>query len=155
MKGALKSAVDGIGNGIKFLTASRFFWYVVFAFIAYFGYQRLTKPKEETFLELPLPDSGSGIPKGWNPNPLVEEFHAYFDSWFGNSDDLRDSYTKALSLTDDQFHVLVQTYNAKYGKKDSATLWTRVTSWKKILFSWSGDQQQRMENRMITLKLNY
>ncbi|NBA78945.1 hypothetical protein GOQ04_25585 [Emticicia sp. ODNR4P] len=137
------------------LTSSSVFWYAVFGAAAFYAYKRLTTPKEETFLELPLPNSGSGLPKDWNPNPLVEEFHAYFDSWFGNSDDLRDAYIKALSLTNDQFHLLVQTYNAKYGKKDAATLWSRVTSWKKILFSWNGDQQARMEQRMIALKLNY
>ena len=101
------------------LTSSSVFWYVVFGAAAFYAYKRLTTPKEETFLELPLPNSGSGLPKDWNPNPLVEEFHAYFDSWFGNSDDLRDAYIKALSLTNDQFHIQAQGFQ----KTGILTLW--------------------------------
>ncbi len=152
---ALNLAWETFLKVVNKLTSSSVFWYAVFGIAAFYAYKRLTTPKEETFLQLPLPDAGSGIPQGWNPNTLVEDFHSYFNSWFGNSDDLRDAYIKALALTNDQFHVLVQTYNAKYGKKDNATLWTRVTSWKKILLSWNGDQQYRMEQRMIAQKLNY
>jgi len=142
----------------KKITSNQIFWYAVFAGLAYWGYKRLTKPKEETYLELPLPNSGSGIPKGWDPNPLVEDFHNYFgngfwDSVFSNEMDLKNAYIAALALTNDQFQTVVQTYNAKYGKS-GGTLYKRVSSYSGSLWVF-GDQDTKMKNRLIALKLNY
>lgn len=155
---ALKSALEGVGKGLQFLTASKWFWYAIIALIAWIGYKRLTKPKEETFLEMELPNSGTGLPKGWNANPLVEELHSFYgDSWFsaflGDPWELKDTYIRMLTLTNDQFQLVVQTYNAKYAKK-GGTLWSRVTSATGSLFI-IGSQDKQVQQRMIALKLNY
>lgn len=162
----MKQAIEGIGKGLTFLTNNKFFWYVVLGLIAFFGYKRLTTPAEETFLDKEIPNNGTDIPKGWNPDSLVERFHNYFISWFDviiNTSDLEISYRLANALSDGQFFIMVQTYNAKYAKIDgigiftdtSETLWKRINSSKKILFGTGTTEQLKMYERMIKLRINY
>ncbi|MEA5402629.1 hypothetical protein VB776_06870 [Arcicella sp. DC2W] len=151
----MKKAFEVIWRGIKKIVAFPVFWYVVIAFLAYIAWKRLTKPPEELFLEQPLPTSGSGIPVGWKPDPLALKFHNYFVSWISDTTELHMLYNEANSLTDDQFVALVNTYNAKYGKVDGKTLYTRVKSWWSIWFGSGTDQQDKFIQKMILYKLDY
>lgn len=152
----MKVAWNVLVNAVKKLTSSSIFWYVFFAFAAYYAYKRLTKPPETTFLDTPLPNSGSGIPVGWNADSLASQFHDFFDSFFVNTSDLQILYTQSNSLTNDQFVTLCKVYNAKYAKLDgNKTLWYRVKSWKSILFGTGVDEQNKFIQRMVSLKQDY
>ncbi|MDR6564952.1 MULTISPECIES: hypothetical protein [unclassified Arcicella] len=152
----MKVAWNVLVNVIKKLTSSNIFWYVFFAIAAYYGYKRLTRPPETTFINTPLPNSGSGIPQGWTPDDLASQFHDHFASFWVNASTLQILYTQSNSLTDDQFVTLCNFYNAKYAKLDgNKTLWTRVKSWKSIWFGTGVDEQNKFIKRMVTLKQDY
>lgn len=154
----MKVAWEVLMNVVKKITSSSVFWYVFFAGVAYYAYKRLTKPKNETFLDTPLPNSGSGIPQGWKADDLALKFHDYFDSYFNwlNADTIGKLYVAANELTNDQFVTLVKTYNAKYAKLDGdTTLWKRVTGWKTFDFGLWSTERDTFRNRMISLKQDY
>lgn len=151
----MKKAFRVVWNGIKKIASFPVFWYAVIAFLAYIAWKKLTKPPEEYFLEKPLPNSGSGIPVGWKPDPLALKFHDYFVSWIADSTNLHLLYNEANALTDDQFVEFVQTYNAKYAKVDAKTLYTRVKGWFTIWFGSGVAEQEKFIQRMIEFKLDY
>ena len=65
-----------------------------------------------------LPNSGSGIPKGWNPDSLVGKLFAALDGvdWFSSNDDKTESYGALVSLTDDQIVAVYNRFNQLHGK---------------------------------------
>lgn len=146
------------------LSGSSIFWYVIFAFLAYWGYKRLTKPVEESFLDTPIPNGGKDIPANWSPVALVERLHNVYNSYFPDTDEMGACYSLMNGLNDGQFVYLCKYYNAKYAKKDSAglfskspvTLWTQVNkTWNQILFGMGAKELERVKERMIKYKLNY
>lgn len=152
----MKIAWEVLMSALKKLTQSKVFWGIFFVIVGYFTWKRLSKPANETFLDTPLPNSGSGIPQGWKPDDLASQFHDYFVAWIANSSTLELLYIKANDLTDDQFVSLCKTYNAKYAKLDGdITLWTRVKGWKAIWFGTGIDDQNKFIQRMIALKQDY
>lgn len=152
----MKVAWNVLKNVLKRITSSSIFWYVFFGFAAYWAYKRFTKPPNETFIDTPLPNNGSGIPLGWKPDELANSFHDYFIAWIANSSTLQLLYIQANTLTNDQFVEVVKTYNAKYAKLDGdITLWTRVKGWKAIWFGTGTNDQNTFIQRMISLKQDY
>lgn len=151
----MKKAFSVVWARIKKITAFPIFWYAVIALLAYLAWKRLTKPKEELFLETALPNNGTGIPVGWKPDPLALKFHDYFVSWIADTTTLHMLYSEANGLTNDQFVAIVQTYNAKYAKVDGKTLYTRVKGWFSIWFGSGSGEQDKFIERMIQLKLDY
>lgn len=136
------------------ITSSQYFWYGVFIGLAYYAYTRLTKPKEDYFLEKAIPNNGTDIPSNWSPDSLAEQFNDYFTSWFTAAETYITLLTKSQALTDGQFFMLVQTYNAKFGKVDKKSFYTRVKN--SILLVFVGENpKQPVLDRMIRLKLNY
>lgn len=152
----MKTALEGVGKGLSFLTNNKYFWYFILGVMTYFGYKRLTKPAEETFLDSPIPNAGKDIPTGWKPDTIVTKFHDYYLAWFGDSDVLHQCYILSNALSDGQFVVMVKTYNAKYAKADgNKTLWTRSKGWNRIIFGWGTTDQDKFYLRMQTLKQDY
>lgn len=139
------------------LSQSSLFWYLVIGAVLWQVYKKVFVPAGTNFLDTPLPNSGSGIPKGWNPNSLVEEFHNYYDSIWNPSGEIYNAEFKANQLTDDQFVTLVKTYNARYALADgNKTLWNRSYSgWFVRYVSTDINQHKPFLARMVRLKLNY
>lgn len=61
--------------------------------------------------EVDLPNSGSGIPQGWDPTPTVLALYNELDSWFVNDDTI---LTLLSPLTQDQRASIYNEYNATY-----------------------------------------
>lgn len=138
------------------LSQSTLFWYAVIGFALYLVYRKIN-PVGTNFLDTPLPNSGSGIPQGWKPDSLVEEFHNYYSSLWSASGDIYSAEFKANNLTDDQFVALVKTYNARYAQSDgNKTLWNRsFNGWFVRYVSFDTNQHKPFLARMVKLKQNY
>jgi hypothetical protein len=159
----MKVAINVLSGIWQRLSNSSLFWYVIFGGVAYYGFTRLTKPKDEAFLDKEIPNGGKDIPTTWKPDSYVQRLHDFYDSVFPDSDYQAITLGQLASLTDGQFFYVVQTYNATWAKKDGAgwfsssnlTLWKRANSWKRILLGQGVDLQNKFIDRMIRLKLNY
>lgn len=65
-----------------------------------------------------LPNSGSGIPKGWDPDPIVQDL---YDAIKGASDDgqkKQTAFAAAYALTPDQLTAVYNEFNRQYQKGD-------------------------------------
>ena len=147
---------DVVGNIWGKLSTSRLFWYGVIGGVLYLVYRKIN-PLGTNFLDTPLPNSGSGIPKGWSADSLVEEFHNYYDAIWNPSGEIYNAEFKANQLTDDQFVTLAKTYNARYAQADgNITLWNRsYNGWFVRYVSTDINQHKPFLARMVKLKLNY
>jgi len=76
-----------------------------------------------------LPNSGSGIPKGWTPSGIAERLYIALKGWsfgFLYAKNLR-LYIELNALTNDQFVAVFKAYNRAYDKnlrEDIAREWS-------------------------------
>jgi hypothetical protein len=69
------------------------------------------------------PEGGDAIPKGWKPDPLVQELFNVMDGIFTLGITKDETFRKYLSLpTDDMFAAVYNVFNQKYFNKGDGTL---------------------------------
>ncbi len=105
-----------------------------------------------------LPDSGSGIPKGWTPGPMVAKVRDGLSGYLLNTNNAQSMLGQLTNLTDDQLTAVYNEYNRQFMEdKDDDTMYGAIKS--KILLSkdfWDWfDRGNRPEvlSRMEKLKL--
>jgi hypothetical protein len=68
-----------------------------------------------------LPNSGSGVPKGWDPSALADEGNNVLH-WYKAPGDKEDYFLKLLNLTDDQLTAVWNQFNHLYYTPSDGTL---------------------------------
>lgn len=105
------------------ILSSKLFWYLAAALGVYFIVKNILA--KDKFVLHDLPDSGSGLPKGWGTqqaNLLAAEGNDVIDGLLtlGSSKEIWAS--KLVALTNDQLTLVYDAYNIKYGKTNDETL---------------------------------
>ena len=105
-----------------------------------------------------LPNSGTGVPQGWNPSDLAKELHDKLAGYNWRLSDNSALFRKFYDLaTDDMFVAVVIRYNDAYKKSDKYGLRKDIenetyVNWGAVPFSdpnWKEKVLERME------KFNY
>lgn len=97
---------------------------VVVAIVFLVGKSMGKKSQEKK--QVKLPDSGNGIPKGWDPRPLANEVFKNFKGVFTFASVKEVTLGKVFSLSDDQLVALYNTFNREFSDNgDTLTKWLR------------------------------
>lgn len=117
----------GFGGIIEDLIYNKWFWIgvVVLIVIIYFYFQG---KKAASFMTADLPNSGSGIPQGWSPNPSAVMIHNAMDTgdilfgwWdYGTDEDLIFNTLQPLTL--DQRVSVNNEFNRLYTADSGMTM---------------------------------
>lgn len=94
----------------------------------YFIGRRVGKKQEEKNKpsSKDLPNSGQGVPMGWDPEPLAKELHDVMDGIFDSPVKKNEAFSKLANLQHDDMVVAVYNqFNGMFSKGPNDTL----TSW--------------------------
>ena len=97
---------------------------IVIAFIAivYFAGKK-SGGKAKPVKAKKLPNSGSGIPQGWNVDAYVQEFYDSFSGVFGSQEKKLTILSKMEGMTDDQLTAMYNRFNQVHGDGDTLYDW--------------------------------
>lgn len=76
----------------------------------------------ENLKQEPLPNNGSGIPKGWDPQNLANQLYEAMNSFTTTGTAKGQLFRRCLDLTDDQTTALYNRFNALFGPKGKGSL---------------------------------
>lgn len=131
--------------GTSIITSKIFLWVAVLtgAYLIFKGVF-----KKDKFENISLPDSGSGLPKGWGTQQaklIASEGWDVIDGFF-DPDTAKETWAvKCMVLSDDQLTLVYNAYNDSYGRADGNTLTEAMlkewitpgyggeTDWKKLI----------------------
>lgn len=100
-----------------------------------------------------LPDSGMGIPKNWNPAPVVEQIHSALKGLLTPTLNKQLAFQSLLALTGDQLTAVYNEFNRRYqgGQKgDTLTQWIR-DEW--FTSSFHTDLKDKLIEKLVSLGL--
>lgn len=105
-----------MNKAFSYLVANRpLQWFLiavaVLALVYWYGKSAITDTMK---YDTPLPNSGSGIPQGWDPNVQADALFDVLDGLFTTSTDKEFEIVKCKQLTNDQLVAVYRTFNRKY-----------------------------------------
>lgn len=139
--------------GTSIITSKIFLWLAVLggAYLIFKGVF-----KKDKFEDIELPNSGSGLPKGWGTQQaklIAADMWDVIDGFFDFDTAKEAVASKCMILTDDQLTVVYNAYNDSFGRADGNTM-TEAMGKEWITPGYGGDSDwKKLHTRLRGLKL--
>jgi hypothetical protein len=140
-----------VNNTVKSLLANKpLQWAIiaaaVLALVYWYG---KTSISDTLKYNTPLPNSGSGIPQGWDPNTRAEALYDAMDGILTATATKEGEWQICYQLTEDQLVAVYRTFNKKYCPSPSDGT---LTTWIKAeTGAWFGSYKDPLVKRLISL----